>query len=107
MVLGVVDSYSMRDFVNCLNAICVEELGFEAYIFHGVQFNPTQKDRILQEIMSPVFGPTEPKWLLPRMVYKYRRWKASEWKRELCYAESRSNSFRSGVWNTILKPVSI
>ena len=104
---GVVDSYSMRDFVNCLNATCVEELGFEAYIFHGVQFNPAQKDRILQEIISPKFGLTEPKWLLPRMVYKYRRWKGSEWKRKLCYAESRSNSFWSGVWNTILKPASI
>ena len=32
---GMLEKYHMMDFYNCLNAICVEDLGFESQIFHG------------------------------------------------------------------------
>lgn len=104
---SVVDKYHMKDFVNCIDAICVEELGFAASIFHGVQFNLAIKDRILGDIMNPAFGVEEPKYLIPRVKYKYRRWKGNAWKQELCYDESRLSAFWSGVWNHLLKPSSI
>ena len=45
--------------------------------------------------------------LAKRLVFKYRRWKAGSWKRELCYGESNWESFWNGVWNHLLKPASI
>ena len=65
------------------------------------------KGRVLKEILSPEFGEDLPKSLIPRLVFKYRRWKGSAWKHELCYKESMWSAFWSGVWNHILKPSSI
>lgn len=104
---SLVENYHMKDFVNCINAICVEELGFAASIFHGVQFIPSLKDKILEDIMNPAFCAEEPKFLISRLIYKYRRWKGNAWKHELCYKESRCSAFWSGVWNHLLKPASI
>lgn len=104
---SVMEEYHMMDFYNCLNAICVQELGFEASIFHGVQFNPTIKEKVLNEILYPKFERSEPKWLIPRLRYKYRRWKANEWKRNICYSDNGCSSFWSGIWNHLLKPATI
>lgn len=104
---SVVEKYHMKDFVNCINAICVEELGFAVSIFHGVQFIPSLKDKIIEDIMNPAFCAEEPKFLISRLIYKYRRWKGNAWKHELCYKESRCSAFWSGVWNHLLKPASI
>ena len=101
------DEYGMRDFFNCLNGICVEDLGFEAEIFPYVQYNPDVKERVLNEIITPEFQAVEPKSLLPRVVFKYKRWKANGWKHKLCYKESMWSAFWSGVWNHLLKPASI
>ena len=104
---SMIVEFHMSEFVNCINAICVEELGFDASIFHGVQFNPVLKDRILEDILEPAFATEEPARLIPRLVFKYRRWKSNAWKHELCYNESLSSAFWSGIWNHILKPASI
>ena len=103
----MVDEFHMKDIVNCINAICVEELGFAASIFHRVELNPSLKDKVLEDIMNPAFGAEEPSSLIPRMIYKYRRWKGNAWKQELCYEESRFSAFWSGIWNHLLKPASI
>lgn len=99
--------FHMMDFINCINAICVENLGFNASIFHGVRFKPALKERILMDILNPEFKGSNPKMLIPRLVFKYRRWKANGWKHKLCYNESLSSAFWSGIWNHILKPASI
>lgn len=52
---GMIERFHMKDFVNCLNAICVEDLGFDAVIFKGVQFNPTQKEKVLADILEPAY----------------------------------------------------
>lgn len=101
------DEYGMRDFFNCLNGICVEDLGFEAEFFPYVQYNPDMKERVRNEIITPEFQAVEPKSLLPRVVFKYKRWKANGWKHKLCYKESMWSAFWSGVWNHLLKPASI
>ena len=99
--------YSMKPLYSIFNAICVEDLGFEAKVFHGVQFDPTIKDRVLRDIISPEFSDMLPKNTLKRVAYKYRRWKGSAWKHELCFKESRWEDFWSGVWNHLLKPSTI
>ena len=104
---GEFEKFHLKDFVSCINAICVEDLGFEAGIFNGVQFNPPLKDKVLRDIIIPAFGVEEPNRLLPRLIYKYKRWQGNAWKQELCYSESRWSAFWTSVWNHILKPASI
>jgi hypothetical protein len=106
-LLHVLDEYHMLDFYNCLNAICIEDLGFDLTIFPQIQFNPYQKDRVLNEILNPVIPNEKPKMLFNRVVWKINRWKTNEWKYNLCYNESMWSAFWSGVWNHMLKPASI
>ena len=97
----------MIDFFNIINSICVEELGYSASIFHGVQFNPMVKDKVLNDILYPKFSMNEPASLIPRLIYKYKRWKGNGWKHEMCYNESMSDAFWSGIKNHLRKPRTI
>ena len=104
---GVLKQYGMYEMYNTLNAICVEDLGFDSCIFHNVQFSPYTKEKVLDEILYPKYEAKLPKWFLHRFIFKIRRWKANEWKHTLCYKESMWSAFWSGVWNHLLKPSSI
>ena len=104
---GMVDKSHMKDFVSCINAICVEDLGFDASIFCSVQFNPQLKDRILGDILEPEYGLAGPMGFFQSVIYKYKRWQGNAWKQKLCYNESRWESFWTGIWAKILKPASI
>lgn len=103
----VLKDYHMKDFFNCINAICVDNLGFSASIFPLVQFLPGLKERMLNDILDPKFPTDEPKGLFVRMAYKLRRWQGNAWKQKMCYGESRWSAFCSGIWAKILKPASI
>lgn len=103
---GMIKQYHMSGFVNCLNAICVEDLGFQAKAFNGVQFYPDLKDRVLADIMQTNENEL-PQGLLQRMMFRYRRWKANEWKRKLCYNESSISNMLSGIWLHLIKPQTI
>lgn len=103
----LLEKYHMRDFYHCINAICVEDLGFNPNMFPSVQFLPALKERVLNDIFSPEFAEKEKGGFIRRAIFKYRRWRANEWKHELCYKESMWSAFWSGVWNHILKPSSI
>lgn len=104
---NVMNKFGMTTIFNIFNAICVEDLGFKADIFHQVQFNPSVKDRVFNEILEPEFSEEQPKSLIPRISYKIRRWYANGWKHDLCYKESRWSAFWNGIWNHMLKPASI
>ena len=106
-LVGVLDEYGMRPAFDVFNAICVEDLGFDSGIFPCVQFNPTVKDRALNEILSSESTNKGPTALFPRVIYRYRRWRESEWKHKLCYKESMWSAFWYGVWGHLLKPASI
>lgn len=106
-VEGVLDKFGMKVLYGIFNAICVEDLGFHAYLFHYVQFEPALKERVLHEIVIPEFGEELPKRLMQRIVFKLKRWRGNSWKHELCYSENLWSAFWSGVWNHILKPSSI
>ena len=103
----MLEKFYMKDFYGCINAICVEDLGFDASIFHKVQFDSALKDRVLQDILTPEYGTELPKYLIPRLSFKFKRWRGNAWKRELCYKESTWSAFWSGVWSHLLKPNSI
>lgn len=106
---GVLEEFGLRRFFDVLNAICVEDLGFA--FNDNVNFNldvdKALKERVLGDILEPEFNEEQPKRLLPRVWFRYRRWQANGWKQRLCYNESRWSAFWSGVWNHLLKPSSI
>lgn len=102
----LIEKYNLTDFINCINAICVEELGFESKMFPAVQFSPVLKERVLDDIMKAKYIAAEPKHLIPRFFYKMRRWADNAWKRELCYKETRYASLFTILWTHTLKPSS-
>jgi len=106
-LIALLDKYRMRDFFNCINGICVEDLGFDASIFPEVRYLPNLKGKVLADILNPKYGANEPNKLLPRLCYKYQRWQGNAWKHEFCYNESRWSAFWSGIWSHLLKPKSI
>lgn len=103
-LLELLDKYHMREFFNCINAICVEDLGFSATIFPYVQYLPDLKQKVLSDILEPEYTAEEPKGFVRRLVYKYRRWQGNAWKQRLCYNESRWSMFWTGMWSHLIKP---
>ena len=106
-LIGVLKKYNMLDFYNTINAICVRDLGFDMPIFSNVHFNPDLKVKVLNDILHPKFTADEPSYLIPRLAYKYKRWKGNSWKHQMCYNESLWSAFWSGVWSHMLKPSTI
>lgn len=106
-LVGLLEKYNLKDFYYCINAICFGDLGFNVNIFPQVQYIPGIKDRILGEIIHPAISGVQPRGLFPRIVWKWKRWRANEWKHLLVYDESSWSAFWRGVWNHLLKPSSI
>lgn len=118
-VQGVLERFGMMGMFHIMNAICVEELGLPglpgsaarsigaASVPPAATVDPLLKNRVWNEILSPEFQGTMPARLLPRIVYKFHRWKANGWKHELCYKDTLWSAFWAGVWGHLLKPKSI
>lgn len=104
---GIVAKYHMKDFMDCINAICVEDLGFDASLFNCVQYDSVTKEKVLNDIFEPAFESSEPKQLIRRLIYKYRRWRGNSWKHNLCYDDSLWSAFWYGIWAKIQKPATI
>lgn len=102
--LQILEQYHMMDFFHCLNAICVEDLGFDVSVFPSFQFDAALKNRVVNDVLSPEFGEGTPSGFLRRVAFKYRRWRANGWKQDLCYGDSRLKSFWTGVWGHLMKP---
>lgn len=106
---GILEEFHMKEFFNIINAICVDDLGFNKEIFPSIQFLPELKERVLGDILAPEYD-----WmdahrlnLIPRMLFKFRRWKSGAWKRKLCYKESDLETFLWGIRSHLLKPATI
>lgn len=97
----------MLDLYNSINAICVDDLGFDPRIFPYVKFNPVLKEKVLNDILYPQYTADEPSCLIPRLIYKYKRWNGNRWKHEMCYKESMWSALWSSMWSHLLKPNSI
>ena len=100
----VLEQHGMTPLFNLFNAICVDDLGFEDNLFPKGEIDASLKKRVLNEILSPEFTEEQPAGLLPRVVFKCRRFKANGWKHKLCYKESMWSAFCSGVCGHLLKP---
>ena len=51
---SMLDKYHMKEFFNLINAICIEDLGFTDGLFPSVQYLPSLKERVLNDILEPV-----------------------------------------------------
>ena len=102
--MRTLDEFHMTDFFHCLNAICVDDLGFDASVFPSCRFDDALKKRVLNDTLSPEFKGETPSRFFRRIAFKYRRWQANAWKQELCYGDSRFKSFWTGVWGHLMKP---
>ena len=94
----------MMPLYDILNAICVEDLGFDFSVFPSSQFDSVLKERVLNDILSPEFSGISPASIWKRIPFKYRRWQANAWKQDFCYGDSRFKSFWIGVWGHLMKP---
>ena len=103
-LLPLLDKFKMRSLFDCVNAICVEDLGFSVDIFPYVKFDPFLKERVLEDILEPKYVAAEPPGFVSRLMYKYRRWQGNAWKQKLCYPESRWSSFWWGLRAHVIKP---
>ena len=103
-LLPLLDTFKMRSLFDCVNAICVEDLGFSVEIFPYIKYDPFLKERVLGDILEPKFVSAEPRGIVPRLLYKYRRWQGNAWKQKLCYPESRWSSFWWGLKAHLVKP---
>jgi len=105
MVTEVMEKFGMSQMFCIINRICVDDLGFDLNL--DIDCDMMLKERVLNEVLSPEFTDETPSSFLPRLAFKYKRWRANEWKHRLCYNESMWSAFWSGVWNHLLKPSSI
>ena len=103
-LLDVLDRFHMMEFFRCMNAICVEDLGFNSSIFPSNPFLPALKDRVLADTLSPEFNAPAPSGRLALILYKYRRWRANNWKHRMCYKEGLLESFITLGWSHIVGP---
>ncbi len=103
----VMEEFGLKQLCGIFNAICIEDLGFDSKIFPLFQFNPLVKDRVLDEILMPKYTNELPANIYLRVIYKFRRWNANKWKRELCYKESGLSSFWYGIKMHLMRPNSI
>ena len=77
-LLEILERFGMRRLFDIFNAICIEDLGFESYIFPPLtKVDGLIKNRVLSEIISPEFYEREPNAFLPRVLFKYRRWRVA------------------------------
>lgn len=99
--------FQMKDFFDCLNAVCVDYLGFSCDLFPRVIVSSSLKERVLENIINPQFADSVPHSVLPRLIWKYRRWNRNAWKQWLCYNENRWSAFWNGVRSHLAKPSTI
>lgn len=101
---SLLEKFHIKDFYNCLNAICVVDLGFSNSIFPPLQYDSLLKEKVLKDILYPEFTAEEPRGFINKMFYKYCRWQGNAWKQELCYPESRLLVFFTSLKAHLLKP---
>lgn len=106
---GLLVKYHLKEFFNCINVICVEDLEFDFNGLHayGLQLTVAEvnlKERVLVDILNPQFTSAEPDGFVPRMIHKYRRWQGNAWKQRLCYEESRWSAVWTLLWSHLIKP---
>lgn len=110
-LVSFVDRIGMRPFMDILNEICVEYLGFSTDIF-PVRLSTSSRSgiqtRVVEDIFAPEFADKNPKdHFFSSLFWRYRRWKHNGWKHRLVYPESMLRTFFVQLRAHLLKPASL
>lgn len=100
-----VDKVGMRPFMDVLNGICVDCLGFPTVFFPSRR--STMEGRVVEDIFHPEFADINPKGhFFGSLWWRYRRWKHNAWKHRLVYPESMLRTFFVQLKAHMMKPAS-
>ena len=101
-----VDKVGMRPFMDVLNGICVNYLGFAGDIFPSGR--SAVEERVVDDIFLPEFADKNPKGhFFGSLWWRYRRWKHNAWKHRLVYPESMLRTFFVQFRAHLMKPASL
>ena len=100
---------NMHQFLDCLNAICIDKLGLPQQCVPEFKRNPQLEERVWNEIMQPEFNEQQPRnaGYIKSWCYMFRRWWANRWKHRIVYNESLAKTFFVQLWSHLLKPKSL
>lgn len=104
----------MINFVLCINAIAVEQLGFDAEIFHTPQkyenFAAIEHSlvcRVLNDILHPEFDKDNGKGTIKYVLSRLKRWWYNRWKHKIVYSDSLASTFFVQIMSHLMKPATI
>lgn len=96
-------------FLDCQNAICVNELGFNPEHFPIRERHPELEKRIFNDILFPEFQETAPDMKRNFVKYCYVKTKrhfANKWKYDITYKEHFLSILSRFAWNRLKAPYS-
>ena len=99
----------MHRFLDCHNAISVNELGFRPDFFPIHERRPDLERRVFNDILYPEFQETVPDMKKKFAKYCYVKTKrhfANKWKYDITYKESFLSILSRFAWNRIRTPYS-
>lgn len=101
-----VDDIGMRPFMDALNGICVNWLGFPADCFPSGRCDA--ESRVVEDLFTPEFADKNPEGhFFGSLWWRYRRWKHNAWKHRLVYPESMLRTFFVQLKAHLMKPASL
>ena len=99
---------NMHRFLNCMNAISIDNLGLDAALIPPFERDIKLEKRVLNDILHPEFSEKFPeKGFVQIIRFKFRRWMANRWKHRIVYREGIIGTFFRQVYSHLLKPKSI
>lgn len=102
-------SKNMHVFLDCINAICVEHLGFTKGKFPIQKSHIQLQNRIWKDILNPEFSVNAPPMRKNFVKYCYvktQRHFANKWKHDIAYNEHFFITLLRFAWNRIKSPYS-
>ena len=99
----------MHVFLNCINAICINRLGFDSIMFPVYESYPDIEDRIFNDIFFPEFHELAPRIRKNFIKYCYvksKRHIANRWKYQITYKGNYWALLLRFAWNRIKSPYS-
>lgn len=100
---------NMHVFLNCINAICINRLGFDSSMFPVYESYPDIEDRIFNDIFFPEFHELAPgirKNFIKYCYVKSKRHIANRWKYQITYKGNYWALLLRFAWNRIKSPYS-
>lgn len=75
---------NMHRFLNCINAISINNLGVDVKLFPSFERDLKLEERVLNDILHPEFSEKFPEKGFIRIIrFKFRRWLANRWKHRI------------------------